>query len=128
VAGVASFAAGCGRLGFSMAPAGDAQDIVPADVLLPDLAGCMAASPHDDDDDGVADGCDVCPDIADPDQADSDLDGVGDLCDPSNATREALVAFDPFETRGAQWGGSLGWMETGDSLWTDGTGTVRNVT
>jgi hypothetical protein len=35
----------------------------------------------DGDDDGVGDLCDLCPSVADPDQADSDFDRVGDLCD-----------------------------------------------
>ncbi len=36
----------------------------------------------DDDGDGVKDGRDNCPKHCNPDQVDSDGDGVGDLCDP----------------------------------------------
>lgn len=36
----------------------------------------------DSDGDGVDDGVDVCPRVADPAQADGDDDGVGDACDP----------------------------------------------
>jgi hypothetical protein len=36
----------------------------------------------DDDNDGVADGADLCPFVADPAQGDVDGDGVGDACDP----------------------------------------------
>jgi YVTN family beta-propeller protein len=35
----------------------------------------------DRDRDGVLDGDDICPDVFNPDQADSDSDGVGDACD-----------------------------------------------
>lgn len=38
--------------------------------------------PSDVDGDGVADVSDNCPDTSNADQADSDQDGIGDLCDP----------------------------------------------
>lgn len=37
--------------------------------------------PVDTDGDGICDPTDVCPGVADPDQADSDGDGLGDACD-----------------------------------------------
>ena len=37
----------------------------------------------DSDSDGVGDPCDNCPYVANTDQADSDGDGTGDVCDPS---------------------------------------------
>ena len=42
---------------------------------------CAGGEPGDLDQDGIADALDVCPDVADPDQADTDADGVGDACD-----------------------------------------------
>ena len=33
--------------------------------------------------DGVGDACDVCPDVYDPNQVDTDADGEGDLCEPT---------------------------------------------
>jgi uncharacterized protein (TIGR03382 family) len=39
----------------------------------------------DDDIDGLADGCDVCPFTYDPMQYDDDFDGIGDACDPCPA-------------------------------------------
>jgi hypothetical protein len=52
--------------------------------LCPD---CLDSRPDDpgrpdDDDDGVVDGCDNCPDDVNPGQVDTDGDGVGDPCDP----------------------------------------------
>jgi YVTN family beta-propeller protein len=39
----------------------------------------------DNDGDGVIDGVDNCPLVANPDQADLDADGTGDVCDPQDA-------------------------------------------
>jgi hypothetical protein len=39
--------------------------------------------PPDGDADGVPDSSDNCPEVANPDQADADVDGSGDACDPT---------------------------------------------
>lgn len=43
---------------------------------------CPSWGPADNDEDGVIDVFDNCPGVANPNQADFDLDGVGDACDP----------------------------------------------
>ena len=42
------------------------------------IADCVD---NDQDNDGVPDGSDNCPSAFNPDQADADLDGIGDVCD-----------------------------------------------
>jgi hypothetical protein len=51
---------------------------LPCDARLPFT--CAAPAPYQASDPG--DACDVCPDLLDPDQADTDGDGRGDACSP----------------------------------------------
>jgi hypothetical protein len=64
--------AGCGRIAFDNAsqPSDGSTD------------GVDALSGHDEDGDGVPDSFDVCPHLA-GNQSDTDLDQVGDACDPN---------------------------------------------
>ena len=52
-------------------------------LTVVDEKGC-GASQRDSDGDGIVDTLDNCIDIANPDQADKDNDGIGDLCDTDN--------------------------------------------
>jgi choice-of-anchor B domain-containing protein len=52
-----------------------------AAVTLTTLATLAVGCVRDRDDDGIPDDEDVCPDLANPGQADGDQDGVGDGCD-----------------------------------------------
>lgn len=56
---------------------GDACDKCP----LENGEACKPPSGDDLDDDGILNGADNCPEIANPDQADGDKDGKGDACD-----------------------------------------------
>jgi len=59
----------------------DACDGCPADSTKTDPGVCGCGKPDiDSDGDGVMDCVDNCPDVSNPDQADSDNDGVGDAC------------------------------------------------
>jgi len=64
--------------------AGIAPD-VPAQGSPPSGGGGGTEPPtNDTDGDGVADSVDNCPGESNPDQADGDNDGIGDVCDPTN--------------------------------------------
>jgi hypothetical protein len=101
-------AAGCNRLEVrltSLRFGGDAG--APADLAPSDLAGCVGGIP-DEDGDGRADFCDLCPADFDSPPTDGDGDGVPDACDPDptlpgNATR----FFDPFNLDTGQWSGGF---------------------
>ena len=64
---------------------------------------CAALTSHDEDHDGVPDGCDKCPGIAD-DQTDTDGDGVGDACDPGPGV-DHIALFESFAdtTSSSRW-------------------------
>ncbi|MBI9075551.1 MAG: thrombospondin type 3 repeat-containing protein [Desulfatibacillum sp.] len=60
------------------------------DDLLDNCPSVPNPDQEDTDSDGVGGPCDNCPLIANPDQADADSDGIGDLCDncPHNSNPE----------------------------------------
>lgn len=89
--------AACGRIGFDGAT-GDPDGSIPT----PDLAPCTNGTNHDEDGDGIDDGCDLCPHVFDPDQANFDRDGLGDECD-WDLFSESVRFFDPFEEARADW-------------------------
>ncbi len=69
---------------------------------------------HDEDNDGIADGCDNCPGFANPNQENEDSDALGDECDPSSSGANALGLFDPFVDLG-QWAPRTGdWAQIED--------------
>ena len=101
--------AGCGRIAF-----GDRVLDGDSDVIL----SCPRATGHDEDGDGIDDGCDVCPHLADT-QLDSDGDQVGDACDPNPSTpSERIAFFDPFTSQRPEWTsiGSISPIYTGDAI------------
>ena len=61
------------------------------------------------DDDGVLDGIDTCPRVANPDQADLDGDGRGDVCDDDDDGDGLADALDDCPT------GTTGWRSTRDA-------------
>jgi hypothetical protein len=92
-------ASGCGRLDFAVLGDG---------ALTPDamIQFCSTAlTPHDEDGDAIDDACDLCPQLADPVQADTDGDKIGDGCDPAPAAaKQRVVFFDPFtDSTVARW-------------------------
>ena len=49
-------------------------------ATLPTVTPGTGVAVSDIDGDGIADGADNCPTIANADQADSNSDGIGDVC------------------------------------------------
>lgn len=92
--------AACGRVSF------DAQLDAQLDAHMAD-ADLLAL--HDEDGDGINDRDDLCPHIADSDQADNDGDRVGNACDPlTDAALERIVFFDPMLEPSSAWEFRLG--------------------
>ena len=61
------------------------------DDMLDEILGCVYTSSLDTDQDGLCDNIDNCIDIANVDQADLDLDNIGDVCD-SDADGDGILA------------------------------------
>jgi Ca2+-binding RTX toxin-like protein len=73
-------------LSLSLAPGADASLMLNPKAIVTiaddDPAPVTPGPPPDRDGDGVADATDNCPNVANADQADSDGDGLGTVCDP----------------------------------------------
>lgn len=82
--------------------AGPPEDAGEPDAGAPD--GGVVCGSHDEDSDGVPDGCDNCPHLSNAGQEDVGetttgnlADGVGDACDPRpSAPGDAIALFEPW--------------------------------
>jgi hypothetical protein len=95
---------GCNRMAVQLAGLpGPSTDM--AGMLPIDMAGCIGALP-DEDLDGRANFCDLCPADYDPTPIDGDGDGLPDACDPDPGTASnTLVYFEPFDSANPRWSG-----------------------
>jgi hypothetical protein len=93
----------------------DNDGIDDADDNCPEVSN---ANQYDEDGDDVGDVCDLCPPFDDPMQLDVDGDGVGDPCDPNvDTATESWVVFEGFhEPVSAMWTLPAGWTVSGDRL------------
>ena len=73
-----------GRPGASYAFYSVARDFTGQRELAPLSPDTTTQVPPDRDGDGLLDPTDNCPSLPNPDQADLDIDGLGDICDPHN--------------------------------------------
>ncbi|MFN2426002.1 MAG: hypothetical protein ABR587_06105 [Candidatus Binatia bacterium] len=71
----------------------DADDLCPVNApkIAPGICGCAVAD-TDTDSDSTADCNDNCPADANPDQADIDNDGIGNVCDNDDANGSLVVS------------------------------------
>lgn len=70
--------------------------------------GVGESSSVDSDGDGVPDSSDNCPDLLNPDQADFDGDGLGDVCDPDIDNDGVSNEVDAFPMDPTEWADSDG--------------------
>lgn len=84
---VTSDAAGNARV-YRRLPAAGSGDEDLCQIGPCELFNRPATSLLDGDDDGTPDDADNCPDVGNPDQADSDADLIGDACDPFPEERD----------------------------------------
>ena len=93
-----------GKCRSTPAPGVDAADS-PLDGTTDAMIDANAAcGTNDHDGDGIGDGCDNCPHIANANQAHvMDADAVGDACDPDNARMDTQVLFEGFYATPTSW-------------------------
>jgi hypothetical protein len=85
---VVCFGAGCdGVFGLTKVRSGD-------DVVIP-VDACGAEVGHDEDHDGLDDGCDPCPFSAE-NNGDADGDGIAVACDPDPSVHNDVLMFEGF--------------------------------
>ena len=91
-------------------------------VLSFPVRGCTGSS-YDCDSDWVADFDDNCPDTYNPDQADTDGDGIGDACESDLGTTPASLYFTAIEGEAGPPSQSLTITHEGDEVltWTAST-------
>ena len=100
-------------------PGSDLAGVIPAD-----LTTCVGGTP-DEDGDGRANFCDLCPADPDPTPVDTDGDGLPDACDPDPMMKtNTLVYFDPFDAASGHWSGNNPIMQSFMDINTAGVGTV----
>jgi hypothetical protein len=82
-------------------PGSDLAGALPSDMTM-----CVGGMP-DEDNDGRANFCDLCPADADPTPVDTDGDGLPDACDPDPAMgTNTLVYFEPMDVNSGHWSGA----------------------
>lgn len=105
------------------------REVPPPDASVPQL--CENITSHDEDGDGIKDGCDNCPGVPNPMQQDADGDNVGDACDPSATSKQRIAWFESFAEAGAagNWNTQQGsWSFPADAaIYTDTTNNSYGV-
>ncbi|MGJ8670003.1 MAG: peptidoglycan DD-metalloendopeptidase family protein [Oceanococcus sp.] len=86
----------------SATPTATPDAAAPTSTPMPTPTGTAAL--QDGDNDGIDDAVDNCPDVANANQADSDNDGTGDLCEgPSCSANELALAWPFYGADGSDW-------------------------